>query len=149
MPAVKAGRGIWIDIQTFNIKCYDLFMRTKVYNKSSVKENRRAQRKNLLLPEVLLWLKLKNHKVRGIKFRRQYSIGKYIVDFYAPELRLAIEVDGKHHFNDKDMEIYDDNRQKFIEMYDIKFLRFNASSILGNMNGVLLKIEDEIDKIGK
>jgi very-short-patch-repair endonuclease len=48
--------------------------------------------------EVILWQRLRNRQVEGYKFRRQYSIGRFVVDFYCPEKRLAIEVDGESHF---------------------------------------------------
>ena len=47
--------------------------------------------------EVLLWLQLKNRKMLGQRFLRQYGIDAYVVDFYCPKLKLAIEVDGESH----------------------------------------------------
>ncbi len=52
--------------------------------------------------EIVLWSKLKGKQLNGLKFRRQYSINNYVVDFYCPELRLAIEIDGGvHTFNSR------------------------------------------------
>ena len=64
--------------------------------------------------ELLLWPRLKNKQLNGFRFRRQYGIDKYVVDFYCPELRLAIEIDGGYHFS-SDMKEYDPVRQATIE----------------------------------
>ena len=48
--------------------------------------------------ELILWSKIKNKTINGAKFRRQHSIGNYILDFYCPEHLLAIEIDGDSHF---------------------------------------------------
>jgi very-short-patch-repair endonuclease len=47
--------------------------------------------------EKVLWINIRNEKILGVKFRRQFSVGKFILDFYSPSLRLAIEVDGASH----------------------------------------------------
>ncbi|NCS82774.1 MAG: DUF559 domain-containing protein, partial [Ignavibacteria bacterium] len=62
---------------------------TKHYNKSSEKEKRRSLRQNQTFLEEILWTHLRNRKCLGIKFRRQYSIDQYVIDFYAPEIKLA------------------------------------------------------------
>lgn len=48
--------------------------------------------------EIILWSRLKNRQLGGLRFRRQYSVGRYVVDFYCPEVRLVIEIDGDYHF---------------------------------------------------
>ena len=53
----------------------------------------RALRRNMTLPEGMLWLELRK-RPGGFKFRRQHPIGNYIVDFYCPAVRLVVEVDG-------------------------------------------------------
>jgi len=54
--------------------------------------------------ETLLWIELKGKNIEGLKFRRQYSIEAYVVDFYCPALKLAIEVDGATHVTDEEIE---------------------------------------------
>ena len=71
--------------------------------------------------EIILWSKLKGKQVYGCKFRRQYSVGSYIIDFYCPKLKLAIEVDGTSHFQ-PGSKTKDNDRQKYIETYGIHFL---------------------------
>lgn len=92
--------------------------------------------------EKLLWDELKNKKL-GVKFRRQYSIGSYVVDFYSPELKLAIEVDGDTHNSPEAIE-YDKHREEEISNLKIKFLRFLNEDVFSDLNSVIQKIENEI-----
>ncbi len=78
-------------------------------------------------------------QLNGCKFRRQYSIGKFIVDFYCPEAKLAIEIDGDTHFT-QELRPYDTARQKYIESKGIHFLRFTNKDITENIDGVLVHI---------
>jgi very-short-patch-repair endonuclease len=94
--------------------------------------------------EVILWSKLKSKRL-GYKFRRQYSVNKFVIDFYCPELKLAIEVDGESHYTEN-AKAQDEERQKIIEYYDITFLRFTNKEIYKNLNGVLIKIIEYIDQ---
>ncbi len=81
----------------------------------------------------------------GFKFRRQYSVNQYVIDFYCPELKLAIEIDGDSHFSIA-AQRYDSERQKFIESFGIQFLRFVNNDIYENVDGVLLMIHEWIIK---
>jgi very-short-patch-repair endonuclease len=58
-------------------------------------------RKNQTDAERKLWIILRNRQLNGVKFRRQFSIGRYILDFYSPEYRLGIEADGGQHYEDR------------------------------------------------
>ena len=60
--------------------------------------------------EVILWEKLSRKQMHGYKFRRQYGVDQYILDFYCPRLKLAIEIDGDSHFV-TGAEDYDKERQ--------------------------------------
>ncbi len=74
-----------------------------------------------------------------MKFRRQCSINNYVVDFYCPERKLAIEIDGDiHAYNSK--IIYDKQRQKEIEALGIKVLRYTNADVVKNIEGVLYDI---------
>ncbi len=75
-----------------------------------------------------------------MKFRRQYSVGRYILDFYCPEARLAVEVDGDSHFGDG-AERRDAVRQQYIESFGIAFVRCTNGDVYGNLEGVLEEIE--------
>jgi very-short-patch-repair endonuclease len=64
-------------------------MKEHIFNKTSEIDKRRSLRKRLTLAETLLWEALRNRKLEGLKFRRQYSIGSYVVDFYCSEKKIA------------------------------------------------------------
>jgi very-short-patch-repair endonuclease len=115
----------------------------KVFNRTSEKGRRKQLRKAMPDAEVILWSRLKNRQITGTKFRRQYSIGKYIVDFYCAEKKLAIELDGESHFVEGAQE-KDVARQKWIEQFGIRFLRFTNDDIRKNLYGVLDAIEEAI-----
>ena len=95
--------------------------------------------------EVILWLKLRSKGLNGCKFRRQYSIGSYIVDFYCPQIKLVIEVDGDSHFVDG-ADSYDRNRQAIIESLGISFLRFTNRDVYERLEGVINTILERISK---
>ena len=90
-------------------------------------------------PEKRIWARLRSRQVNGYKFRRQYSIGNFIVDFYCPEAKLAVEIDGDSHF-DNEQRLYDIARQRYIEAKGIHFLRFTNKDITENIEGVLVHI---------
>ncbi len=116
---------------------------TKIFNKTDFKEKRRLLRKNMPPAELILWSKLRSKSLNGCKFRRQYSIGTYIVDFYCPQLKLAIEIDGESHFIDG-ADTYDRNRQTIIESFGISFLRFTNRDVYERLEGVIDKILERI-----
>jgi very-short-patch-repair endonuclease len=93
--------------------------------------------------EVLLWMQLKNKKL-WVRILRQFSIGVFIVDFYCPALKLAIEVDGLTHHTDEEIE-YDLYRENEISKLGIKFLRFSNIEIYEELHNVLEKIKREIE----
>ncbi len=89
-------------------------------------------------PEALLWSKLKGSQT-GFKFRRQHGIGKYIIDFYCPIKKLAIEIDGDSHFTDE-AKNNDFGRDQYLESLGIKVLRYNNKEVIKNINGVISKM---------
>ena len=117
----------------------------RIYTKKSEQGKRKWLRKNMTRAEVWLWLEIKNRKL-GERFLRQYSVGSYIVDFYCPGLKLAIEVDGVTHITDEELS-YDKHRQKEIETLGIKFLRFNNDEIFGDLRGVLEDIKKKLEEL--
>ncbi|NEZ65094.1 DUF559 domain-containing protein [Leptolyngbyaceae cyanobacterium CCMR0082] len=72
---------------------------TKIYNKNSQKLNRQNLRRQMPKAEVILWIRLRRRQIAGVKFRRQYSVARFVLDFYCPELKLAIEIDGPTHYS--------------------------------------------------
>ncbi len=98
--------------------------------------------------EVLLWNYIRRKQILNIRFRRQFSIEQFIVDFYAPQLMLAIEVDGLTHLTDKEIE-YDNWRQNKLEKNGIKFLRFTNADVYDNIDGVVKTIYYETESLLK
>jgi len=94
----------------------------------------RELRKNPTEAEALLWKYLSNRGLCGFKFRRQYPVKGFVLDFYCPEIRLGIELDGHVH---DDLKEYDRQRQSIIENNGIRFLRFKNIEVIQNMNEVL------------
>ena len=117
---------------------------TIAFNKTTQKQKRQFLRTHMPKAEIILWSRLRRKQVEGYKFRRQYSVGSYVIDFYSPQLKLAIEIDGETHFGET-AEGYDRNRQEYIEHFGIQFLRFTNKNVYHNLNGVLQKIRDEIE----
>ncbi len=91
-------------------------------------------------PEQVLWYFLCKKQINDVKFRRQVSIGKYIVDFYSFEKKLVIEVDGDSHFiNDKAIK-YEKTRTKYLESLGLTILRFYNNDVMQNREACVEKI---------
>jgi len=116
---------------------------TELYNKTSEKDKRQYLRNNMPLAEQLVWARLKGKQIAGCKFRRQYSVGAFIIDFYPVEIKLAIEIDGDSHFRDG-AEVYDLERQSFIEAAGIRFLRFTNTQVYQELDAVIESISQMI-----
>ena len=98
----------------------------------------RIQRHNFTEAEAKLWSHLRAHRLEGIHFRRQYVIGKYIVDFCAPRYKLIIEVDGSQHL---DRQASDDERSAFLKSKGFRIIRFWNHDIMNNLESVLISIQ--------
>ena len=95
--------------------------------------------------EKILWEFLRKGKF-GLKWRRQHPVDVFVLDFYAPSIRLAIELDGVQHGRDDAIE-YDEMRTKFLESKGIKIMRFWNTEVENNLNNVLSKIENIISEL--
>ncbi len=89
----------------------------------------RQARRNMSLPEVILWGDLRGARLKGLRFRRQHGIGPYILDFYLPSHRLAVEVDGEGHEH-PDQVRHDERRDGWLAEQGITVLRFPAKEVL-------------------
>ncbi len=114
------------------------------YDKS-LKQFAQQLRENMTEAEKHLWWKTRMRQVKGLIFYRQKPIGDYIVDFYCPKARLAIEIDGSHHLVGETME-YDRIRDNYLSELGLTVLRFTNTEVLTNIRGVLEKIEGEISE---
>lgn len=82
----------------------------------------------------------------GHKFRRQHSIGRYVLDFYSPKLRLGIELDGSQHLKDDQVD-YDQARTDWLAAQNIKIIRYWNNEILNQMESVLEDIYRTIKEL--
>ncbi len=120
---------------------------TKISNRYKNKPIRRILRRQLTKGEVILWKRLQYDQL-GYRFRRQFGIGKYVADFYCPKLKLAIEVDGYSHLDEKVFE-NDQVRQTYLEDLGIKVIRYNSEEIFNNLPQVLEQIYFICQKLEK
>ena len=116
-------------------------MRT-VHNLKEVATKRKQLRKNLTPQEILVWGRLKGSAL-GVKFRRQHSIGKYIVDFCCPAKKVIVELDGSQHC-EKMAELYDTARTNYLQKLGYTVLRFWNNEINVNLESVLMNITDAL-----
>ena len=93
----------------------------------------KALRANMTEAERRLWYFLRAHRFKGMKFKRQALIGRYIVDFVSFQRRLVVEVDGGQH---ADSEV-DLRRTRWLEDQGFRVLRFWNNEVLSNTDGVL------------
>ena len=115
----------------------------EVHNKQSLLVFRRELRQRLTPWEELLWECLRARKFHGAKFKRQHSIGNYILDFYCAKYRLIIELDGMVH-REREQAEKDKIRDKNLEEMNYTVLRFWNFEVENNMKGVLKKIQRHI-----
>jgi very-short-patch-repair endonuclease len=100
----------------------------EIYNKLESKNLRKYLRKNSTKAELLLWKQLRGKKLNDTKFKRQFGVDKYVLDFYCPEVKLAIELDGEPHTG-KDAIEYDKIRTAFLNSIGIKVIRFKNEDL--------------------
>jgi very-short-patch-repair endonuclease len=112
----------------------------QIHNKKNLMEIRRLLRQKMTLAEKILWDKLRNRKLDGLKFKRQHSIGNFIIDFYCASEQLLIELDGEIHNNDE-VQMKDRERDAVLKEMNFKILRFNNEDIHYNLEGVLNTIK--------
>ncbi len=129
-PPLKIKRGVGGVVKDYPIR---------IRNRASLKVRRKELRKNQTDCERILWQKLRNRQVNHLKFFRQYSFGSYILDFYCPEIRLAIELDGGQHMTAENKE-YDQQRTSYLEANEVRVLRFWNTEALNNLEEVLTEV---------
>jgi very-short-patch-repair endonuclease len=114
-----------------------------IYNTTERGAYRKKLRKSLTPAEATLWKCLQRSQILGRKFRRQFSIGRYVLDFYCAECRLAIELDGQGHF-EINADLHEVARTKYLEGCGIRILRFENEVLFNNMEAVLEAIKAAI-----
>jgi very-short-patch-repair endonuclease len=111
-------------------------------NLNCYKNFRKDLRNNVTPQEIIIWSRLRRIQL-GVKFRRQHSIGKYIVDFYCPSKNLIIEVDGGQH-DGENQRRYDESRTKYFESLGFKVIRFWDNDVNNNLSSVISEIIDNL-----
>ncbi len=111
---------------------------------SKVKHLVREMRKDPTNAENILWQELRRHKLNRLKFRRQHSIDRFVVDFYCRDKKLIIEVDGEIHDFQKEN---DSLRQEFLEELGYAVLRIKNEEIIDDLKKVLEKIKSSINSL--
>jgi very-short-patch-repair endonuclease len=105
-----------------------------------LRDRARHLRKNQTDVEKKLWSRLRARQLAGVKFRRQYPIGHFIVDFCCFEQRLVVELDGGQHA----VQLHADQRSSSIVAHGYRVLRFCDNEVIENINGVLERIAEAL-----
>ncbi len=117
----------------------------RIHNLSELKESRKQLRNNTTSAEAVLWRALKQSQLKGRKFRRQHSIGNYVVDFYCPSEKLAIELDGVYHYTDEGTK-RDQKKAAFLDSLGIRVIRIENVEVFDNIEFVLETIRQCFDR---
>ena len=110
-----------------------------LHNRKSLKARRKQLRNHGTAAEAVLWTRLKKRQLYGRKFRRQHSVGPFIVDFYCPAERLALELDGAIH-DDPEQARYDHERTRFLNQMGIRVIRIKNRAVFSSIEMVLAHI---------
>lgn len=117
-----------------------MISKSRIHNRKPIEHLRRALRHSPTEAEARLWSRLRRSQLAGEKFRRQHSIGNYVLDFYCPEVRLAVELNGSVHSHPVSAE-RDIARTDFLERLNVRVLRFENRLVFENLDGVLEAIK--------
>ncbi|MBM4141522.1 MAG: endonuclease domain-containing protein [Nitrospira sp.] len=110
-----------------------------IQNDPLLKQRRQELRRNQTEAEKTFWMHVRNRRFYGMKFFRQYSVGPYIVDFYCPKLKLAIELDGGQH-NEDDNQEYDTARSAYLKAQGIDVIRLWNNEVLQDIESVFAQV---------
>ncbi len=108
-------------------------------SKPNLIRRRKFLRTHLTPAEVELWKYLKGEQVCNLKFRRQHSIDNYILDFYCPKIKLAIELDGECHIYNEE---YDSKRDEVIRSKGIEIFRYENLMVFEHPDVILNDIDE-------
>jgi len=103
----------------------------------------RRLRREMTLPEIVLWRALRRKALEGLRFRKQHPMGGFVLDFYLPSARLAVEVDGEAH-DRGDRPERDARRDAWLAARGVAVLRFPAREVLDEegLESVLMAIAE-------
>ena len=103
----------------------------------------RAMRHEQAPAEQKVWWCLRNRRLNGYKFRRQYAVGSYVVDFFCPSCNVVVELDGESHV---DRAHYDERRTQNLRDRGLTVIRFWNTDVFENLEGVLERILEECER---
>ena len=103
-------------------------------------------RRNETKAEKLLWEKLRNNQLEGLKFRRQHPVNINIADFYCHKFKLIIELDGDYH-DQEEQKQKDEVRTEVLRLNDLKIIRFKNEEVEQDINQVLTAIKNKIEQL--
>jgi len=115
---------------------------TQHYSKHTELAKRRSWRRQATDAERTLWAALRAGQL-GVRFRRQYSVDAFVLDFYAPQCKLAVEVDGNSHFTSEAVQ-YDEQRTRHLGTFGIEVVRVTNADVAENLDGVLQAVAQAI-----
>lgn len=115
-------------------------MTKPINNLPALRTFRKTLRQQLTPAEAKLWTLLKQSQLDGRKFRRQHSVGSYILDFYCPAESLAVELDGAAH-DSVSAQAHDDERTRYLNSVGINVVRFENKWVFCEPEAVLLEIK--------
>ncbi|WP_157470937.1 endonuclease domain-containing protein [Gracilimonas tropica] len=116
-----------------------------IKNPRKTKQLRRELRQNMTEAEEMLWERVRNKKLCGVRVKRQYGFGPYVVDFFVPKANLVIEVDGKIHLS-KEQKVRDKNKDTFLRKNSIEVIRIKNEEIFEDIDAAIAKLEFIIGK---
>ena len=121
-------------------------MKEERHKTQTAKSRRRQLRQTSTKPEQLIWALVRNRRLDGLKFRRQESLGPFIVDFICQEKKLILELDGGYH---DDVFEADRNRQRFLENEGYRVLRFANDDVLSDVEAVAVAIRRTLEEMNQ
>jgi len=107
---------------------------------------RRELRHNTTPAEKIFWSKVANRTFQNLKFRKQHGIGPFVVDFYCPEKKIIVEIDGDSHATDTGIE-NDQERAKYLAGLGYKIVRYQNSDVLNNIDGVFEDLSGRLSQL--
>lgn len=110
-------------------------------SKENLRDRARRLRKDMTDAERRLWSKIRRRQVHSCQFRRQFPLGKFIVDFVCLEHRLIVEVDGGQH---TEQAGYDEKRSAWLQQQGFRVIRFWNNEVMNNLDTVVEAIADEL-----
>lgn len=111
------------------------------YNKALRDRARALRNASVSKAEKFLWKRLLSRKQLGVGFKRQRSIGNYIVDFFAAEIRMIIEIDGNSHINRGE---YDSIRNEWLKRQGYTIIRFSERDVLSDFDSVRMQLSHTV-----